>query len=146
MVRFVDALARRGDAVFLLLGRLLVGWLFLPSGFGKLTGIGGPGLAAFAQTLGAKGLPVPLAWAVVGACVEFFGSLAVILGFRTRLACLVMIAFTIAAALLSHSYWTVTDASRGLQYIQFWKNMAIIGGFLFLFVHGPGALSVDRRG
>jgi putative oxidoreductase len=145
-MRFVDAIARRGDAVFLLVGRLLVGWLFLPSGFGKLTGIGGPGLSAFAQTLATKGLPAPLAWAVVAACVEFFGGLAIILGFRTRLASLVMIAFTLAAALLSHGYWTVTDASRGLQYIQFWKNMAIVGGFLFLFVHGPGTLSVDRRG
>jgi putative oxidoreductase len=145
MAQLVEAVARRGDAVFLLVGRLLVGWLFLPSGFGKLTGIGGPGLGAFAQTLAPKGLPVPLAWAVVAACIEFFGSLAIILGFRTRIACLLMIAFTIAAALLSHNYWAVTEG-RNLQYIQFWKNMAIVGGFLFLFVHGPGALSLDRRG
>jgi uncharacterized membrane protein YphA (DoxX/SURF4 family) len=39
----------------------------------------------------------------------------------------------------------MADAARAANYIQFWKNMAIVGGFLFLFVHGPGPLSLDGR-
>jgi putative oxidoreductase len=145
MSQFFDAIARRGEGVLMLLGRLLVGALFVPSGFGKLTGIGGPGLNAFAGVLGGKGLPVPLAWAVVAALIEFFAGLAVVLGLWTRAAAFLMVLFTIAAALLSHNYWTMADAARAAQFIQFWKNMAIVGGFLFLFVHGAGPLSLDGR-
>jgi putative oxidoreductase len=145
MSPFFDAIARRGEGVLMLLGRLLVGALFVPSGFGKLTGIGGPGLNAFAGVLGGKGLPVPLAWAAVGALIEFFAGLAVVLGLWTRAAAFLMVFFTIAAALLSHNYWAMADAARAANYIQFWKNMAIVGGFLFLFVHGPGPLSLDGR-
>lgn len=138
--RFINAVAQGGEAFFLLLGRLAIAAVFVPSGFGKLGG-----LAGFAHQLGMKGLPVPMAWAVAGALVEFLGGLAVAVGFKTRYAALFMIAFTIAASLISHPFWTIHDAGRTAQYVQFMKNMAIIGGFLFLFVRGPGSLSIDRR-
>jgi putative oxidoreductase len=137
----VDAIARRGEAAVLLLGRVALVALYLPSGWGKLTN-----LAGFAAVLASKGLPGPaMAWAVVGAVVEFFGSLAILLGFRTRYAALLMIVFTLFAAFLSHRYWAVADP--GLmrnQFIHFWKNIAIVGGLLFLFVRGAGPLSIDR--
>ncbi len=137
----IDVVARRAEAPILLLGRVAVAALYLPSGWGKLTNIAG-----FAGLLASKGLPGPaLAWAVVGAVVEFFGSLAILLGFKTRYAALLMIAFTLFAAFLSHLYWAVGDSgAMRNQFIHFWKNIAIIGGLLFLFVHGAGPLSVDR--
>jgi putative oxidoreductase len=67
------------------------------------------------------------------------------LGFKTRYAALLMIIFTLFAAFLSHSYWTLADPSvMRNQMIHFWKDIAIIGGLLFLFVRGAGPLSVDR--
>ncbi|HEV2546631.1 MAG TPA: DoxX family protein [Stellaceae bacterium] len=138
----IDAVARRGEAPILLLGRAALAALYLPSGWSKLTNIAG-----FAGVLATKGLPGPaMAWAVVGAAVEFFGSLAILLGFKTRYAALLMIVFTLFAAFLSHNYWTITDptAMRN-QFIHFWKDIALIGGFLVLFTRGAGPLSVDRR-
>jgi putative oxidoreductase len=71
--------------------------------------------------------------------------LAVLVGFRTRYAALLMIAFTVVASVVSHHFWDISDVTRQMQYVQFMKNMAIIAGFLFLFVHGAGPISLDAR-
>jgi putative oxidoreductase len=106
VARVLDSIAARSDGPILLLGRVLIGILYLPSGFGKLTGIHGPGLQGFAHYLAGKGAPEPtIAWAVVAAVVEFFGSAALILGFKTRVVALLLVAFTIVAAILAHAFW-----------------------------------------
>jgi putative oxidoreductase len=138
----VESMAARSESVALLLGRLAIGALYLPSGWGKLAD-----LTRFEHSLATKGLPGPvIAWAAAAAAVEFFGALAIVLGLRTRHAALAMIVFTLFAAFLSHDYWTVADAAaaRG-QYIHFWKDIALAGGLLFLFARGAGPLSLDRR-
>jgi putative oxidoreductase len=146
VARVLDSIAARSDGSILLLGRLLIGILYLPSGFGKLTGIHGPGLEGFAHYLAGKGVPGPaIAWAVVAAVVEFFGSLALILGFKTRLAAVLLLGFTIVAAVLAHSFWAVPVEQYQAQYINFFKNIAICGGLLYVFVRGAGPLSIDRR-
>lgn len=123
----------------LLLGRLLIAAIFVPSGFGKLTHIGG-----FTHVLASRGVPAPHTLAILGACVEFFGSLAVASGLMARYAALLMAAFTLVAALISHRFWIASGAAEAAQYTQFMKNMAIVGGFLFLFVAGPGRYSISR--
>jgi putative oxidoreductase len=137
----LDRLAAAAGGLFILIGRLALAAIFVPSGFGKLAHID-----AFAHTLAARGIPMPGLLAVVGACVEFFGSIAIVLGFRTRFAALLMTAFTIVAALIAHRFWEVEGATHEVQYIQFMKNIAIAGGWLCLFVTGPGLFAIDRRG
>ena len=94
------------EGVALLVGRLLLAAIFLVSGFGKLTNLGG-----FVQYLAAQGVPAPWALGVVAACVEFFGGLAIAVGFRARWAALLMAAFTVVAALIAHRFWEVQDAA-----------------------------------
>jgi putative oxidoreductase len=130
----LDRLAVGAGSAAMLLGRV-------PSGFGKLAH-----LDAFAHTLAGRGVPMPGLMAVIGACVEFFGSLAVVLGLKTRYAALVMAVFTAFAALIAHRFWQLDGPAHDAQYIQFMKNVAIIGGFLCLFAAGPGAYAIDRRG
>jgi len=129
------------EAVALLLGRLALASIFLVSGFGKLTNLGG-----FVQYLAAQGVPAPWALGVVAACVEFFGGLAIAAGFRARWAALLMAAFTVVAALIAHRFWEVQDAAARMgQQIHFMKNVAIVGGFLVLHARGAGPISVDRE-
>jgi putative oxidoreductase len=139
MFRFVDSIAARGEALWLLIGRLCFGALFVPSGYGKLTG---PGITAM---LAAKGVPAPEILSSVGGAVELVGGLAIIVGFKTRFVAAVLIVFTIIATLLAHQYWMLDGPGRYAQYIQFYKNVAIIGGFLYVFVRGAGPISLDRR-
>jgi putative oxidoreductase len=139
--RIIDAWAARGEGAILLIGRILIGALYLPGGYRHLADISG-----FAKYLGSTGLLGPaVAWAVVAAIVEFFGGLAIVLGVATRYAALLLVAFTVIAALLAHQFWAADAAAYRLQYIQFWKNIAITGGLLFVFVRGAGPLSIDRK-
>ena len=127
-----------GDAIWLL-ARIFIGGIFVYSGFGKLTGLEG-----FAASLAKNGVPMAHVMAVVGAAVELFGGLAIVLGLQTRYAALLMAAFTISATLISHRFWELQDAAAlKQQSVHFMKNLAILGAFLLLFVQGGGCWSVD---
>jgi putative oxidoreductase len=132
-----DALAANLADFVLLAGRILLGWIFLRSGYGKLFNI-----AAYSGTFPGRGLPAWLAYIAVP--VEFFGGVALILGIATRYVVLIMILFVLVATLSSHRYWEFTDVTaRRAQDTNFYKNLSMLGGFLVLFVCGPGRFSVD---
>ena len=123
--------------VILLIGRIFLGWIFVRSGYGKIFDI-----PSYAATFPPRGLPAFLAYISVPA--EFFGGIALILGFATRYVVLVMVVFMLVATFSSHRYWEFTDvAVRRAQDSSFYKNIAILGGLLFLFVGSPGRLSID---
>jgi len=133
----VDGVAASTSDLVLLIGRILLGWIFMRSGYGKIFDI-----PAYAATFPARGIPAFLAYISVPA--EFFGGIALILGFATRYVVLVMVIFMLVATFSSHRYWDFTDAAaRRAQDSSFYKNMAILGGFFFLFACGAGRFSVD---
>ena len=123
-----------------LVGRLLLALLFLPAGFGKLTG--------FAGTVGyiaSVGLPAAQLGAVIAIIVEIGGGIALIAGFGTRLAALVLALFTLVASFFFHNYWAVPAEAQFMQSLLFYKNIAVVGGLLTLAAWGPGAWSVDAQ-
>jgi len=138
-VDHVETVAVPVHSTLLLLGRILLGSIFVISGYGKLMG-----LAAFAASLEKNGVPYASMLAPVGAAVEFFGGLAIVLGIEVRFAALLMIAFVIVATLISHRFWELADAARRTQTTQFSKNVAIIGGFVLLHAAGGGRYAVER--
>jgi putative oxidoreductase len=127
-----------GNALWLL-GRILIAVIFIQSGFGKLTNLGG-----FTAMLANAGVPMSSVLGPVGAVIEFFGGLAILLGLGTRYAALAMIVFVAAATLISHRFWTYPPEQQQAQMINFAKNVAIIGGFLLVFVTGGGHYSLER--
>ena len=132
-----DALAENLSSFLLLFARILVGWLFVKGGFPKLFAID-----AFGMSLASRGVPYALAYPAVAA--EFFGGVALLLGFATRYAAIVLLIFTLAATGISHRYWEFAEAAaRRAQEGNFYKNLAICGAFLALFVSGPGRFSID---
>jgi|AmaraimetFIIA100_FD_contig_123_18175_length_2272_multi_6_in_0_out_0_2 putative oxidoreductase len=138
---WIDRVAAASGDSILLLARILIGGIFVQSGFGKLMG-----LDAFAAGLARNGIPAAIApvLAPIGAGVEFVGGLAVVLGLATRYAALLMIVFVVVATLISHRFWMLQGAERRTQTVQFAKNIAIIGGFLFAFITGAGRYCLDR--
>ena len=123
-----------------LAGRLLMALLFLPAGIGKLTG--------FAGTVGyisSVGLPMPQLGAVVALVVEIVGGLALIAGYGTRLAAIVLAAFTLVASFFFHAYWAVPADQQMIPQLLFYKNIAVVGGLLTIAAWGAGAWSVDAR-
>src|SRR5947207_11219249 len=82
----------------LLAGRVLMGWIFVESGFRKLLG-----MDAFIASLTNRRVPYASVLGWIGAAVEFFGGLALLLGVWTRCAALALIVFVVVAALIGHS-------------------------------------------
>jgi putative oxidoreductase len=134
----LEGFAARHQDTLLLLGRIVLGVIFVNSGLHKLMALDG-----FAASLASKGVPFATAFAPLGACVEFFGGLAVILGLASRVTGLLMILFVISATAISHRFWEFEGAVRVAQEINFDKNLCITGGFMMLFAAGAGRLSID---
>jgi putative oxidoreductase len=123
-----------------LVGRILIAYLFIPAGIGKLMG--------FAGTVGyvaSAGLPLPEVGAALAIVVELGLGIALLLGYKTRFTAFVMAAFTVAAALFFHKYWSAPDAMKMMQQINFNKNIAIAGGLIALAGFGAGRLSIDGK-
>lgn len=123
-----------------LIGRLLVAYLFIPAGIGKLTG--------FAGTVGyitSKGLPMPEVAAGLAIVVELGVGLMLLVGFQTRWAALVLTLFTLAAGFFFHNYWAVPADQAMVQQLMFNKNVAIAGGLLAFAAFGAGAFSLDAK-
>lgn len=114
-----------------LLARLLLAHIFLLAGFGKITGYAGT--QGYMESMGVPGALLPLV-----IVLEIGGSLALIFGFFARWAALALAAFSVAAALIFHR-----NFGEQMQMILFMKNFAMAGGMLMLYVHGPGAFSID---
>lgn len=104
--------------------RLLIGAIFICSGWGKLMAH-----AATVAYIHKAGVPAPeLAyWNAI--TVELVIGAAFVAGYHIRACALVLAAFTFAAALLFHG----NIADHG-QAIHFMKNLAICGGLLQFLV------------
>ena len=122
-------------SVAILVSRVLISAIFILAGFGKLTAI-----SATAGWFGSIGLPVPTATVVVVGLVELVGGLAILVGYQTRIAAIVIALFTLAATAIAH-----LDFSDQMQVLMLQKNLAITGGLLILAAVGAGALSIDAR-
>ncbi|MFK7902147.1 MAG: DoxX family protein [Nitratireductor sp.] len=119
----------------LLIGRILLGLLFVAAGAGKLGGM--EGVAGY---IASKGLPMPSILAWVSTIFEIVAGICIIIGFKTKLMSYLLAAFCVLAAAIFHF-----DPSNQSEMTSFLKNLAIAGGFLALSVSGPGSMSVDAK-
>jgi putative oxidoreductase len=133
----------RSEDWALLLGRVFIAALFLPSGFNKLMAF-----SAFAASLAAKGVPYPTIFAAILIAAEFLGPIALIIGLWPRWTALVLIGFTATTLWMTHRHSGVGVVFRPRQNVQFYQTLALIGGLLFYFASGPGRWSRTglRRG
>jgi len=116
-----------------LVGRLLLAALFVTDVWTIINNYGAT--ADYLAQFGVPPLLLPLA-----ILTQLGGGLLVAIGWRTRLAALALALFCISTALIFHSQFGDPNET-----IQFWKDLAIAGGFLVLAAHGAGALSLDAR-
>jgi putative oxidoreductase len=122
-----------------LLARFCLSFVFLWSGVSK----------AFHPTAGraeiaALGLPDAKLFLPLTVACQIGGGLMVLLGFWARLGALALLAFTLTATLLAHGIRGLTGEKRQQQETTAFEHLAIVGGFLFVVIHGAGRLSLDN--
>jgi putative oxidoreductase len=117
------------------LGRLLLSSLFIWAGWGKLMNPSGT-----AQYFANYHLPAPdvLVWIVI--IIELIGGLLILIGFQARWVALVLAIFCLVTGFAIH-----LPAGDLPNMINFYKNLSIAGGFLYVFGYGAGPLSVDHQ-
>jgi putative oxidoreductase len=126
------------NSELILAARLLLAALFLIFGWRKLTDFSGT-VSQMAQL----GVPAPVLAAAIATFMELPVAFAVAVGAFTRPAALLMFVYTLGTALIGHRYWTMTGADKVDNMDGFFKNLAIMGGFLLLSMTGAGKYSID---
>jgi len=137
-VRYTLFENRRNE--ILLIARILLVALFVLFGWSKLTGFSGT-----IAYMAAENAPLPTVAAVIAVVMELLVGLAIAVGFYTRPLAYLLTLYTLATAFIGHHYWTMPDAERMANMINFYKNLSIAGGLLLLCIAGPGKYSLDRR-
>jgi putative oxidoreductase len=124
--------------LLILAARVFLAALFLIFGWRKLRDFSG----TIDQMVG-LGVPVPVLAASVALFMELPVAFAVAIGALTRPSALLMFLYTLGTALIGHRYWTLTGTDRVDSMDSFYKNVSIMGGFLLLYITGPGKYSID---
>lgn len=123
-----------------LIGRVLIALLFVPAGFGKISGFAG-----VVGYIGAVGLPLPQLGAIIAIVVELGLGLLLLVGYKTRIVSIVLAVFTVATAVFFHNYWGMPADKAYVNQLMFFKNIAIAGGLLFVSAFGAGRFSIDKK-
>ena len=126
------------ESVVPLIGRILISTIFILAGIMKVMN--------FSMELGyvsAAHLPFPTFSLGCAATIEILGGLAILTGFHARVAAWIVFVFLIPTTLLFHNFWAMQGAARMDNQAHFLKNLAIMGGLLFVATFGAGGYSID---
>ena len=136
----MNSLCKSSAKPLALIARILLAAIFVSAGLSKLGGFEGT-----VGYIASKGLPAPALIAVLTIAVEVLGGIAVVIGFKARIAGLLLAVFTLLAAFIFHNYWAAPADQAYIQNIMFMKNLSMAGGLLLLTVFGAGGLSLDAK-
>ena len=117
-----------------LLARALISTVFIVFGFQQFTNIAGytanANIVKFSGMTAGILAPVVIAYLV--AAIDLIGGLCVLVGFKTRCASIALIIFVVLTLFIAHNFWVMEGAPRVGNQVNFYKNLAIIGGLLIV--------------
>ena len=117
-----------------LIMRLIVGYVFMLSGWGKLNN-----LPQIIQNFTEWDIPFPKILTPFVSGVEFFGGIMLLLGLFTRIPA-AMLAVVMLVAIKS-AKWESADS---LETLLGFEEATYFAAFIWLAISGPGAASLDR--
>lgn len=116
-----------------LVARIVVGWVFLWSGWGKLNA-----LAQITDNFRGWGIPYPEILTPFVSGVEFVGGILLLVGLFTRIAAAPLIVVMVVA-IISAKLGDVDS----LETLLGFEEMSYLALFLWLAIAGPGPVSLD---
>jgi putative oxidoreductase len=141
-------MSNSSSSAAILVARILLSFIFIYSGFGKLTDPAGT-----AGMITGAGMPAATLLAYLAGLFELVTGLAVLVGFQTKIVGWALAAFCVFTGLMFHSGTVVVpgwpDAALGwinaLNGIMMMKNITLAGAYILLATVGAGAYSLDAR-
>jgi putative oxidoreductase len=131
-------MANSSGGIVPLVGRILISAVFIIAGIGKIAGFSGEEMF-----VASKHLPLPAVALSIAMIIELVGGLAILVGLYTRFTAWIVFLYLIPTTFLFHNFWTMQGGDRLNNMLHFEKNLAIMGGLLFLASFGAGGFSVD---
>jgi putative oxidoreductase len=127
--------------VFLLLGRILFGGMFLINGINHFAMLQG-----MTQYAASRGVPAPHALVIISGLMIILGGVSVILGLAPRIGLWLIVAFLVPVTLAMHPFWSISDPTQHMvQMVNFIKNVGLLGAaFGLMAVPVPWRYSVDE--
>jgi putative oxidoreductase len=125
------------DSLFLV-ARICLSSVFVFSGMEKLVcwREGVDELKGFRLHLPALALAATVA-------VQIGAGTMVLLGAYSRIGALILFAFTCAATLMGHPFWTMRGVAFRQSLTTALEHLAIMGGFLLIAAAGPGRIALS---
>lgn len=128
-------------AMVFLLGRLIFGGFFVINGLNHFASN-----AMMAQFAAAKGVPAPEVAVFASGFLLMFGGISVLFGWRPQLGLTAIAIFLVVVSFPMHNFWVESGAERMNDFVNFTKNMALLGSTLMLTaVPRPWVYSVEDR-
>jgi putative oxidoreductase len=127
------------QSFMLLLGRILIGLLFLVAGIRKTMSI-----TATAAYMTKGGVPMADVLVYGTIALEILGGLALIIGWKTKPVAWILGLFIVIITPIFHGFWSVPPEQYSGQLNHFLKNIAIIGGLAYVATFGAGSMSADK--
>jgi putative oxidoreductase len=134
LIGWPERVAKHLNAWAPLFARIVAGWVFLWSGWGKLHN-----LSAIVENFAGWHIPAPHILAPFVSGVEFFGGLFLLLGLLTRISAGAL-GVTMIVAIIS-AKWSDVDSLETLLGFDETEYLAL---FLWLAIAGAGRFSIDR--
>ncbi len=133
---------------FATLGRVLLGLFFLAAAWDMCAG----DHAMMMQRMTEHHVPMmPAAYTAI-MVLQVFGGAALVVGFGTRIAALVLAAYIIAISYYLHNFWGMPASAPGAvtpdhaaEIVAWVRNLAIVGGLLAFVGFGSGPLALDCK-
>ena len=115
------------------LGRLLMSSLFIWDGVRQLLSP-----SVFAQYFASVHVPLPNVAIWLSIPIHLLAGMALLVGFKTRWAAALLALLSVATVF--GVYLPIGDQENT---INFYKNLVMTGGFLYVIAFGAGAVSID---
>lgn len=129
------------ENICLLLGRLLMGSYFILPGLQKISNY-----QAMMDYMLVHSVPATIFLLPVTIVLQVLLGLAIIIGFKGKLAAFMLAGLTLIISIYMHDFWSMAESLERTHETQnFFKNMGIMAGLLIISSSGTGWLSLDNR-
>lgn len=126
------------NALGQMIGRVLLGAIFVIAGIMKIIHFG-----EHVQLMASKSMSFIHVSLIGAMLIEIIAGLCLIFGYQAKLAAFLLFLFLIPTTAIFHDFWNLAEPERGVLMIMFLKNLAIMGGLLFIACSGAGKCSID---